>query len=131
MLTSRKWPVCLLVLGMNTVVTPLSEQAREPREHAGTQVCPARFGTGLLSLFGPIQNCGTRGYARVFTGTVASVVAISDTEERLELIPDEVFLGDPISKVTAAVNQSCLPGNQSEIQSGDKWRFYLRSDPYS
>jgi hypothetical protein len=67
----------------------------------------------------------------VFAGTVASVVAISKTENRLELIPEEVFLGDPTSKVTATSHQWCLPGNQSEIKSGDKWLFYLRSDPYS
>jgi hypothetical protein len=131
MLPSRKWRFCLLVLGITCVVTPLSAQSRELREPSGKQVCPLRFRGGLSSVFGPTQICGTQGYARVFTGMVASVVALSDTEERLELIPDEVFLGDPISKVTATVNQSCLPGNQSEIQSGDEWLFYLRSDRYS
>jgi hypothetical protein len=131
MLPSRKRRVCLLILGMTCVVFPLSAQAPELSEHHGKRVCPLRFGPGAFSIFGPTQICGTQGYARVFTGTVVSVVAISDTEERIELIPDEVFLGDPISKVTATVNQSCLPGNQSEIQSGDTWLFYLRSDPYS
>ncbi len=76
----------------------LSAQARGPSEQSGKRACPDRFGGGPFSIFGPTQICGTQGYARVFTGTVASVVAISKTENRLELIPEEVFLGDPTSK---------------------------------
>ena len=130
MLLSRQWRLFLFVLAAG-VATCLSAQTRGQSEQGGKRVCPLRVGSGPFSIFDPIQICGTRGYVRVFTGTVASVAAISDSENRLELIPDEVFLGDPVSKVTATVHQSCLPGNQSEIQSGDKWLFYLRSSPDS
>lgn len=37
--------------------------------------------------------CGRYNYARVFTGTVKSAVEVGDTDKRLQLIPDEVFLG--------------------------------------
>jgi hypothetical protein len=56
------------------------------------------------------MGCGTFGYARVFTATVKSATEISDTDKRLELIPDEIFLGSA-SEVTATVNQACLPLN--------------------
>jgi len=80
--------------------------------------------SGLISSGGRI--CGTSGYARVFTGTVKSVKEISDTDKRLELIPDESFLG-PATAVTATVNQACMPENEPEIQPGDKWLFYLQT----
>jgi len=70
--------------------------------------------------------CGTQGFARVFTGTVKSVTPISDFDRRLELVPDETFLG-PASEVTATVNQACMPLGEPEIQAGDKWLFYLQS----
>jgi hypothetical protein len=66
----------------------------------------------------------------VFTGTVQSAVEISDTDKKLQIIPDELFLGAPISEVTATVNQACLPKTQHEIQPGDKWLFYLQSDGF-
>ena len=75
----------------------------------------------------PTQTCGTQFYARVFTGTVKSAVDISDTEKRLVVIPDEVFLGDLVGEATAIVNQACLSPNQPEIQPGDKWLFYLQT----
>ncbi|MGD0570622.1 MAG: carboxypeptidase-like regulatory domain-containing protein [Candidatus Sulfotelmatobacter sp.] len=76
--------------------------------------------------FGPRETpCGTRGYSRVFTGTVRSAVDVGDTDKRLELVPDEVFVGDK-SELTATINQACLPENEPEIQAGDKWLFYVR-----
>jgi hypothetical protein len=80
-------------------------------------------------LNGPSWYCGTHGYARVFTGTVRSTVDVSETETRLELIPDEVFVGDT-SELTATVNQACLSENEPEIKAGDKWLFYVRSKRY-
>jgi hypothetical protein len=131
MLLSRQWRVCVFSLAATCVATSLSAQTRGPSEQPGKRVCPDRVGVGPFSIFGRTQICGTQGYAGVFAGTVASVVAISKTENRLELIPEEVFLGDPTSKVTATSHQWCLPGNQSEIKSGDKWLFYLLSSKRS
>jgi hypothetical protein len=74
--------------------------------------------------FGKI--CGTYGYAQVFTGTVISAVEISDRDKRLQLAPDEVFMGDPASEVTAITDQACL---RTEVKAGDKWLFYLNRDP--
>ena len=68
-------------------------------------------------------------YTRVFTGIVRSVEHVSDSDKRLELVPDEVFVGDK-SAVTAAVMEACLPENEPELTVGDKWLFYIRPKPH-
>jgi hypothetical protein len=72
---------------------------------------------------------GTQRYTRVFAGTVRSAVDVSETETRLELIPDEVFVGDT-SELTASANQACFSENKPEIKAGDKWLFYVRPKRY-
>ena len=94
----------------------------EIREWHGKQI--SCMHSGLRSSGGKV--CGTFGYARVFAGTVKSVVEVSDTDRRLELVPDEVFLGTR-DEAIATVNQACMPLNQPEIKAGDKWLFYLQS----
>lgn len=89
------------------------------REYHGRQVACVHSG---LRGYGKI--CGTDGYARVFTGTVKSAVETGDTDKLLQLVPDEVFLGDP-NEVTATTNQACL---RTEIQAGEEWLFYLYRD---
>lgn len=123
---SRKWRLCVFVLSVACLVPSLFAEIRETRVYHGKKVQCIHGGNYL----NPIQTCGTQFYARVFTGTVKSIVDISDTDKRLVLIPDEVFVG-PASEVTATVNQACMPLNEPEIQSGDKWVFYLRSPGFS
>lgn len=100
----------------------LSAQIVESREYHGKQVSCAYSG-----LVGVAKSCGTEGYARVFTGIVRSSVEKGDTDKILELVPDEVFVGDH-SDATAIVDQACLG---TDIQAGDKWLFYLNRDPNS
>jgi hypothetical protein len=124
MFASRRWRAGLFVLAVACVVPSLSAELVEIRVYHGKQVqC---IHSGIYSAGGKI--CGTFGYARVFTGTVKSAVEISDTDKRLELIPDEVFLGTPAAEVTATVNQACLPRH---VKPGDKWLFYLQSPGFS
>jgi len=115
MMPPRKWRLCLFVLAVFCVVPSLSADIVEMREYHGKQVTCIHSG---IRGFG--KMCGTYGYARVFTGTVRSVVEIGDTDKRLQLVPDEVFLGDSASEVTATTNQACL---HAEIEAGDKWLF--------
>lgn len=61
----------------------------------------------------------------MFTGTVRSAVDVSHTEKRLELIPEEVFVGET-SELTASLNPACFSGNKPEIKAGDRWLFYVR-----
>jgi hypothetical protein len=74
-------------------------------------------------------SIGGQGYTRVFTGVVLSAQNISDTEKRLELLPEEVFVGDKI-EVTATVKEACLPANEPELKVGDKWLVFIRPKSY-
>lgn len=121
MLPSQKWRFWLFALAVTCVVPSLSADIAEVREYHGKKVTCLH--SGLRSSAGRI--CGTQHYTRVFTGTVRSAVEIGDTDKRLELVPDEVFLGDSVSEVTATTNQACL---RAEIQAGDRWLFYLYRD---
>jgi hypothetical protein len=56
------------------------------------------------------------------------VTEISDTDRRLEISPEENFLGDSKGTVTATVNQACLTPNDPEIKAGDRWLFYIRAN---
>ena len=127
MFLPRKWRDCLFGLAVICVVTLTSADIEfiDTREYHGKQISCVH--SEWLS---PTKSCGTLGYARVFTGMVVSAVEISDTDKRLQLIPQEVFLGARGDEVTATVNQACLPPGEPEIQAGDKWLFYLRSDGY-
>ena len=64
--------------------------------------------------------------------TVRSAVELSFTDRRLQIVPDEVFLGDVAGEITATVNQACLAFTRTlgadppEIKAGDKWLFFLR-----
>ena len=116
-----KWLVCLLLA--STCLTPLlSAVIVVIRQYHGKQVSCAYSG-----LIGVAKSCGTEGYARVFTGIVRSSVETGDTDKLLEVVPDEIFVGDS-SDATTIVNQACL---DSEIKVGDKWLFYLSRDPDS
>ncbi|HKT87177.1 MAG TPA: carboxypeptidase-like regulatory domain-containing protein [Candidatus Sulfotelmatobacter sp.] len=107
-----------------SVVPSLSAVIVEARQWHGKRIQCIHGGAWL---FRP-KPCGTLDYAydRVFTGTVQSVTQISDTDRRLDITPDEVFLGESTSPVSTTVNQACLTPNDPEIKAGDKWLFYLR-----
>jgi hypothetical protein len=63
----------------------------ELREYHGRQIACAR--SGLLSVG---TACGTEGnYAYVFVGSVLSVTNLHGDEKRLQITPQEIFLGDP------------------------------------
>jgi hypothetical protein len=120
MSAKHKWRLGLAVLAVACLVPSLSAVIVEIREYHGKQVTCLHSG-----LVGVAKACGTEGYARVFTGTVRSSVEKGDTDKLLEIVPDEVFVGDA-SDATAITNQACL---HTDIQAGDKWLFYLYRDP--
>jgi hypothetical protein len=122
MSVKRKFWICFFVVVVACLMPSLSAQIVESREYHGKQVSCAYSG-----LVGVAKSCGTEGYARVFTGIVRSSVEKGDTDKILELVPDEVFVGDH-SDATAIVDQACLG---TDIQAGDKWLFYLNRDPNS
>jgi hypothetical protein len=120
MSTQRKWRIGFVLLAVACMVPSLSAVIMEIREYHGKQVSCMHSG-----LMGVAKACGTERYARVFTGVVRSSVEVGDTDKRLEIVPDEVFVGDS-SDAIAITNQACL---HTDIQAGDKWLFYLYRDP--
>jgi hypothetical protein len=110
----------LVVMFISCVTEVLSGQILVQQEYRGEKVECAYSG-----LRGVAKPCGTYGHTRVFTGTVRSAVDVVDYfDRRLEITPDEVFLGDT-SEATAVASQACLG---SQINIGDKWLFYLDTD---
>jgi hypothetical protein len=129
MLPPQKWRLLLFVLAVACLAPILAAETHDV-SHGKNGGCYIRLeGPSPAPLNGPSWYCGTHGYTRVFTGTVQSIVDVSDTEKRLELIPDEAFLGDT-SDLTATVNQACLAENEPDIKSGDRWLFYVRPKRY-
>lgn len=110
--------ICFSVLTVAYVVSTASAQIVEGRQYHGHNVTCVH--SGVVQTNG--SYCGTQGYERVFTGTVKSAIDIEEPDKLLQLIPDEVFLGEPASEVLAVTNQACL---RREIRSGEKWLFYL------
>jgi hypothetical protein len=119
---SRRWTVpTLLVAGLIYAMPGVSAQIMEDRVYRGKTI------TYMLSgLQGWGSPCGTDGnYAYIFVGSVQSATEISETEKRLQVTPEEMFLGDAASRLTITTNQgACLP----EILPGDEWLFYLWRD---
>ena len=125
MLFLRRWATSILVLGVIffPAIPSVSAQIVELREYHGKQIGCARSG-----LSGFAMPCGADGgYEFVFIGSVLSAKAISATEWRLQLMPEETFHGNPAGELTVITNQgACLP----EIHAGDRWLFYLQKNDH-
>jgi len=80
--------------------------------------------SGLTS---DLRDCGTRSnwYTYVFVGSISAMTPIANGEKRLQLAPEEVFLGEPRTPLTVVTSQApCLP----ELAVGDRWLFFLRQE---
>lgn len=123
-LLMRKCRHYLFPLAVVCVVPSLSAVVVETREWHGKQIQCVLGGLGFLRP----RACGAMDaeYERIFAGTVASVTEISETDRRLEIIPEENFLGQSQGMITATVNQACLKANDPDIKPGDEWLFYLQ-----
>jgi hypothetical protein len=125
MLQLQKWQLLLVALSVTRLIPILAAETRDVSQGKKGR-CQARLdGLSNGRLNAASWSCGTQGYTRVFTGTVRSAVDVSETETRLELIPDEVFLGDT-SELVATVDKGCLPNTGPKIKAGDRWLFYVR-----
>jgi hypothetical protein len=62
--------------------------------------------------------------AYVFVGTISAVHPAPEKEKYVEIVPNEVFLGDPGHSITALTSQaSCF----MHLEPGQQWLFYLRN----
>jgi hypothetical protein len=81
-----------------------------------------------ISYAGPADqfDCGLDklNNAYVFVGTISAVHPAPEKEKYVEIVPDEVFLGDPGHSITALTSQgSCF----EHLEPGQQWLFYLRN----
>lgn len=72
-----------------------------------------------------LNDCGAPDwYAYVFVGSIASITPAAKDEEWIQIIPEEVFKGEPPTPITVITQQAaCLP----TLSVGDRWLFFLRS----
>src|SRR5260370_4224828 len=111
--------ICRIVAFAWFIACPISSLSDMivPRQYHGKQViCRIKSSIGSLP-----KEWGVTRYSRVFKGTVKSATNVEDFEKRVELVPEEVFVGDA-TEATAITNQACLG---TEIQAGQKWLIYL------
>jgi hypothetical protein len=81
------------VLAAAGVVPSLSAVISGTREYHGKKVT-CLYGGASIAQHSLGVYSRARLYRQVFTGTVQSAVEITDTDKRLEVTPDEIFLGD-------------------------------------
>ena len=63
--------------------------------------------------------------AYVFVGTISAVLPAPKKEKYVEILPNEVFLGDPGHSITALTSQgSCF----AHLEPGQQWLFSLRNE---
>lgn len=80
--------------------------------------------TGLTS---DLKDCGARSpwYTYVFVGSISAITAAENDEKEIQIIPEEVFHGNPARPLTVMTSQgACLP----KLEVGDRWLFFLRQE---
>lgn len=80
--------------------------------------------SGLMS---DSNDCGTRSdwYSYTFVGSISVITPISNDEKKLEIVPEEVFHGNPPNPLIVRTSQApCLP----KLAVGERWLFFLRKE---
>jgi len=80
--------------------------------------------SGLMS---DLNDCGVRSdwYTYVFVGSISAITPAKDDEKRIQVIPEEVFSGEPASPLSVLTSQApCLP----DLAVGDRWLFFFRKE---
>ena len=99
-----------------------SAQVIEVRQVDGKSVWCSHTG-----LFSDLKDCAGKPdwYAYVFVGSIAAIAPADKDEKELQIIPEEVFHGNPESPLSVLTSQAlCLP----TMAVGDRWLFFLRKE---
>ncbi len=78
-------------------------------------------------LFSDLNDCAgkTNWYSYVFVGSISSIRAVDENEKEIQIIPEEIFRGNPAFPTTVLTSQAiCLPS----MAVGDRWLFFLRKE---
>ena len=112
----------LLVLLALALSWPATNQAQIIGERKVGDKTITCMRTGLVSGY---NDCGVRSdwNSYVFVGLISEVAPVENHEKKIQLVPEEVFLGTPSTPLSILTSQGdCLRA----IKVGDRWLFYLR-----
>lgn len=78
------------------------------------------------ALWSELENCGVpEWYAYAFVGSIASITPTEDDEKELQIVPEEIFHGNPPNPLNVKTSQAlCLP----KLAVGDRWLFFLKRE---
>lgn len=78
------------------------------------------------ALWSELENCGLpEWYAYAFVGSIASITPTEDDEKELQIVPEEIFHGNPPNPLNVKTSQAlCLP----KLAVGDRWLFFLKRE---
>jgi Carboxypeptidase regulatory-like domain len=99
-----------------------SAQVIEGRQVDGRSVWYSHTG-----IFSDLKDCAGKAdwYAYVFVGSIAEIAPADKDEKILQIIPEEVFHGDPASPLSVLTSPApCFP----KMTVGDRWLFFLRQE---
>jgi hypothetical protein len=77
------------------------------------------------SVSSSLKDCGLQSdwYTYTFVGSISAITPIANNEKRIQIVPEEVFYGEPPNPLTVRTSQAaCLP----KLAVGDHWLFRLR-----
>lgn len=119
MACSVRWAVAVVAVGFCCCAT--EGQITSFKQVDGKTISCTRSGLGSNQ-----NDCGTQSdwYPYVFVGTISAITPTKDDEKELQIVPDEIFKGQPTNPLIIRTSGgACFP----ELTLGDHWLFYLRS----
>jgi hypothetical protein len=111
--------LAILALIFSRTVGATAQIIEERRVGDKTVTC---MRTGLSN-----SDCGARAdwYAYTFVGSISAITSIKNDEKKIQVVPEEVFHGNPPSPLTVLTSEAaCLPS----LTVGDRWLFFLRKE---
>jgi hypothetical protein len=115
-----RWVVAVVIVGLCCCIVT------EGQIMSSKEVDGKRFQCMHSGLSSDMKDCGTQSdwYPYVFVGTISAVAPRRDGEKELQIVPDEIFKGEPTNPLIVRTSQgACFP----EQNVGDHWLFYLRA----
>jgi hypothetical protein len=109
-----------LILALLLCFGDATAQIIEFREADGKKFTCTR--SGLMSYQ---RDCSTRPdwYAYAFVGSISSITPIKNDEKEMQIVPEEIFHGEPANPLTVRTSQAAC---MAPLAVGDRWLFFLR-----
>lgn len=96
-------------------------------QHITTEVGDKTVTCMRSGLTSDLKDCGAQSYwyTYVFVGSISAITLVENDEDKINIVPEEVFHGNPAPSLTVLTSQAaCLP----KLSVGDRWLFFLRKE---